>query len=517
MTPRSGPATLLPVLAVLAALMSFMALLDAAYIGAGAVFEYPLDDPYIHMAMAEQMAAGGYGVNPGEYAAAASSPLFPVLLMPFAGTELQRYLPLVWNIVGLLAAAWLWGRILWQAGYGASALGAGLALAGPLALNMSGLAFVGMEHMLHVAASLAIVSGLVAVCDDRRVGWLLLAGILLAPLLRFEGLALAILAASVVMVRGRFGTGLVALALAVLPVAGFAWFLTSLGLDPLPSSVTAKLAGPDADAGLLAKLSTKLYELAYGPRQRVLGLFLLVGVVLALRPQVLQSGRWPVLFAVMGAGVAHLVFGRFGWMNRYEIYVLCALGAGLLAVAAVPGPRRLGPVLLAALPMVFSGWFYLGATIQDFPPASRAVYLQQGQMARLAKMHFAEPVAVNDLGWVAWANPDYVLDLWGLANHDARRIRLGQPGPGWVDGLTDARDVRVAMIYEGWFPEALGDDWVLLGRLKMTGPKKYLGGDTVSIFLTRPLDTAPFVLALRDWQQGLPEGASFEFAEGLDG
>jgi len=34
----------------------------------GGYYEYPLDDPYIHLAMSEQIANGGYGVNAGEYA-----------------------------------------------------------------------------------------------------------------------------------------------------------------------------------------------------------------------------------------------------------------------------------------------------------------------------------------------------------------------------------------------------------------------------------------------------------------
>ncbi len=36
------------------------------------VFEYPLDDVYIHLAMASGIARGTYGVNPGEAASAAS-------------------------------------------------------------------------------------------------------------------------------------------------------------------------------------------------------------------------------------------------------------------------------------------------------------------------------------------------------------------------------------------------------------------------------------------------------------
>jgi hypothetical protein len=116
----------LPLLAVAGAVLGFVALQLAAFRIAG-VFEYPLDDVYIHLAMASGMAGGTYGVNAGEAASAASSMLYPVLLMPFSGTEAQRMLPLVWNLVGLGLSAgptggccggccqawcpgWRWGR-----------------------------------------------------------------------------------------------------------------------------------------------------------------------------------------------------------------------------------------------------------------------------------------------------------------------------------------------------------------------------------------------------------------------
>lgn len=512
-TTETDRSAQLPILAVLAALLAFLALLYASYVAAGGVFEYPLDDPYIHMAMAEQMRAGGYGVNAGEYAAASSSPLFSVLLMPFAGEPAQRLLPLYWNIAGLIAAAWLWGRILWQAGYGGSVLGMGLALIGPVALNMMGLAFTGMEHMLHVAASLAIVSGLLTFLDTGRIGKLLLLGIFLTPLMRFEGLALAILAALVVMVRGRFSSGLVLLVLAIAPIAGFSYFLTTLGLEPLPSSVTAKLGIREGETQLLSLIIAKVQQTAGGTRQLLLAGFVVVAAILAVLKPVRASGRWPLLFAVGGAGVAHLIFGRYGWMNRYEIYILVIMAAGLLAVSAGTGRKSLP--LLALIPILFTGAYYVPRVIEYYPGAARAIHLQQAQMSRLAKDYLKEPVAVNDLGWVAWRNPDYVLDLWGLANHEARRLRLQNPGPGWADELTDARGVKVAMIYREWFGDAIGDDWVLLGELTMTGVVRYLGGRVVGVYLTGPAETAPYLAALRDWQAGLPEGANFEFSDAV--
>src|SRR3989442_3378698 len=64
-------------------------------------FTYTLDDPYIHLALAERIREGHYGINPGEPSAPSSSILWPFLLAPVAGSGLAEYLPL---LIGIAAA-----------------------------------------------------------------------------------------------------------------------------------------------------------------------------------------------------------------------------------------------------------------------------------------------------------------------------------------------------------------------------------------------------------------------------
>jgi hypothetical protein len=56
----------------------------------GGHFTYALDDAYIHLALARNIAHGHYGVNAGEFAAPASSALWPFLLAPFAALAATR-------------------------------------------------------------------------------------------------------------------------------------------------------------------------------------------------------------------------------------------------------------------------------------------------------------------------------------------------------------------------------------------------------------------------------------------
>ncbi|NNE81940.1 MAG: hypothetical protein HKN18_16850 [Silicimonas sp.] len=494
--------------AIVAALVTLAGFLAVAMAGNGGVFEYPLDDVYIHLAMAERIASGGYGVNAGEYASAASSPAYPLLLTPFAGSGAQRWLPLFWNAVSLVVAAGLLATILREAGIGRAAFW--LVIAAPAALSLYGTAYAGMENMAHTAASLAIVLGLWRFATFGRVGWLLLGGVFLAPAFRIEGLALAFAAGGVVALLGRPLAGAGLIALAAVPVAVFAGFLTMLGLDALPNSVVAKLSDQGSGGGgILARASANLANnaSAYGGRY-LLALCVVVAVV-SIGTLMKDRRAGYIGLAVAAAGLAHLAFGSVGWLDRYENYAVVSAFA-VLALLLRPASDFLKTgVLTVAL---VGGFLTYGPYVDNNMANMRAINQQQSQMARLAKDYVKVPVALNDIGYVAWQNPNYVLDLWGLANGDALSFRLAGDCKTWVDVLADNHGVQLAMIYDDWLFCNLGPNWQKIGVLSVTAPGAFLGGPDVS-FYARNAELAPeLTRQVKEWMPGLPEGATFTMA-----
>lgn len=498
-------------LCLISALLTFAGLQTAARIFAG-VFEYPLDDVYIHLAMAEEITRGHYGVNPGEAVGASSSVIYPLLLLPFSGTDVQWMLPFFWNLAALALAAWLFGLAIAEAaGRGAlsPAVAAVIAVAAPFGLNMHGVAFTGMENMLHGAAALAVLLGLWRFLNDGLLrGWFV-AAVIVSPLLRYEGLALSLLAVALIGLAGRWRAA-AALGLAILvPLALFSAFLVWLGLDALPGSVIAKMTLGDPGLTGVARILRNL-SLNLGKPQ---GLYLAALVALTLVLATARRGAARRLLAAAGlAGAAHLIVAQLGWMHRYEHYILFTLVAALLLTMrqGLPGGIALAGVGLAVIAGVpaYQVDFY-----REYAWNPAAIHLQHAQMARFVHSELKAPVAVNDLGWVAWRNDDFVYDLWGLGSREALIARAGgAAADGWAGPLLARRGIHVAMVYEKHFGAALGPGWAKVADLVMDPPVGRLGDWRVSFYADSPAEAAMLLGKLRRFAPTLPVGSIMAFS-----
>lgn len=467
-------------------------------------FEYPLDDVYIHLSMAEGITGGTYGINPGEPASAASSILYPLLLTPFPGTALQRLLPLAWNVGALLALSGIMGTWIgrWVAD---RRLGVFLALVLPFAANIAGVASLGMEHTLHALATVVMLLGFWRFLIKGEVGASLIAGVLLAPMLRFEGIGLALVVCEVVALRGSVRAAAMLAGLALAPAALFALFLTSQGLDPLPSSVLAKLSTASDGSDLLSRLLRNLFSVGAGP--------LLAGWALltaGLFHRALKGDHDLRLFLLVAwlAATAHFLAGRIGWAARYEHYVVVMIALALVAVFGKAGRILRGLVISGAL---VAAAYYGLMNWQFYNWTARGVYLQHVQMARIAAEMPDAPVAVNDIGRVAWAQEARIVDLWGLAYADARRARQEAedgPVPGWAGPLAEARGARYAMVYADWFKDGIGADWRLIAELETPAPIGILGSEKVSIFAIDPTMEDDLRAVIERLAPSMPEGTT---------
>lgn len=179
--PRRWTFGLTPLrVAVLLVLALFAALFFAVLLTNEATFTYALDDAYIHLALAENLVRGSYGINLGEASSPSSSIVYPFLVALGLLAGLGDWTPLVLNFVallGVLVTAERAARLALAPHFERPELPAAVAaLTVVLAGNSLGVAFTGMEHLFHVWVTLLVFLGLLGVESGARTpAWLVAA------------------------------------------------------------------------------------------------------------------------------------------------------------------------------------------------------------------------------------------------------------------------------------------------------------------------------------------------------
>jgi hypothetical protein len=198
--------------------------------------------------------------------------------------------------------------------------------------------------------------------------------------------------------------------------------------------------------------------------------------------------------------------------HRYETYAWTAAALSLIYLYR-EALRGLAAGSLSWSTMAALFWLaglssLLYATpIITSPLAANSLYRQQYQMHRFVRDYYQAPVAVVDLGRVAYQNDHYVLDLWGLASPEALSARRSANDPEWMNDLAQAHDVHLAMIYDYRF-RALPGSWQPVGRL-VTG--KGGGAGNVVAFYALDKETAAELIPLLDsFSRSLPPGVEWK-------
>ncbi len=499
-------------------LAGMAALLNLILRETGGILNYTLDDPYIHLALAENLVKGHYGVNANEFASPSSSILYPFLVAAALAVGFGQWAPLVLNVIGAAGSAWILSGLFWDALHKTdkgNVSWIALLTIPFLLLSMNGyaLGFTGMEHTLHVWASLAIIRGLIVMGRTETVPMFLLLACIAAPLLRFEGAALGGAALLAICFTGHWRAGLSTGVVLAGCLIGYVTTMLSLGLPPMPSSVMVK-SGPTAAlvANRFDAIGMEIFANVRASLANRQGTVLAVLIILLLlRTLRATKPERTVAYVAAAAGFAHLLAGRWDWFFRYEVYIIATLiAANLYLWGPVIGSkvrRVTTPALLVfAFPAI--GFPYLMGVMLT-PSASGNIYTQQHQMHRFATEYFTEPVAVIDLGWVAYDNDNYVLDLWGLGNETARQMyRTEGRTPAPIRKLSDDANATYAMLYDEVFYEGLPEEWCLIGQLET--PQVTASFATVEFFLIKPTEEARMRDAMESFTATLPDRVSLQ-------
>lgn len=520
MTSRSTIVTI----AVAAVLVTAVEWLVGMYLCEGA-FVYPLDDTYIHMAMARQMASDGtWGFEPGVYAFASSSPLWTVLLsLTFLVVGCREWIPLVYaNLFAALAvsvAVDVWRRL------GLSPrrqLVFGLLLV--LCVPFIALANLGMEHALHAACVSCIIASALEVfrgAGSSRAYVTLCVAVFLATAARYETIFLAAPLSLLLLLNGRWRTSFAVVLSAALPILVYGAYALSHGGYFFPTSLILKTGG--GSEAFVRGVSNFLVNVSPDTIHAYVLIVLMFSM--ASLPWLERWTRIVALAVALSIG-GHMVFAQLGWLYRYECYLMLS-GLMLIPLAfkdcglsKKETPRfdvlRFAPLFLSVLlasPFVIRG---VEANI-DVVLAQREIYEQQVQMGRIfASLPDSQkgPVAVNDLGSVAWQAGVHVLDIWGLGSDDVAKLKISrQMRQGQYAELFRTHGIRYAAFYPTWYSPAQLSPVLKPVAVLRTNARVICGGREVLLCVTDEKDIVPFKNSLKAYSPTLPRAVELSMCE----
>jgi len=499
-------------------------------------FVYALDDIYITMAVAKSFAFHGvWGVTPYEFASCESTTIWPVLLAAiFRLVGPSELAPLVMATLFACFSIWLSYGFLKSfrlAQVDIFSVLVALIFFTPLPT----LVLSGMEHTLQIAVAIAFfwlaadeLSDEKLQTSRRQSRWLWV----LAPLLtltRYEGLFLAFAACSLFLLRKRwrFAFGLGGMALA--PVVIIGGLSVWKGWFWLPSSIYLKANLPRAvrSAQNIVPHIHGAFAWSAVNSRGVLGCgfaFLLLLWLLVRKDQKLWRRSTVLIVLWLISAVLHVKFAGFGWLLRYEAY-LVALSLLILSAGAYECVLRsreggwgkvdtAGAVLLliflavGVFPVLVSRGVSAAWLTSD---ASRKIFEQQYQMGQFVRQFYhGQSVAVNDIGAVSYFGEPRLIDLWGIGSIDVAKERgRGYLSQSQIADLTLARNTKIAILYADAFKdgifatEGLPSQWKAVGTWK-DSDTTFDSETTVTFFAVDPSEESRLTDALRHFAPQLP-------------
>jgi hypothetical protein len=501
----------------------------------GGLFMYPIDDSFIHMVVARNLAfQGNWGIAGHEFASASSSILYTLILAGlFKIFSVNIWISLAVNIisgVALLAAIQRWLEKEDIKPRGQLLILIMVIVLTPLPIII----ISGMEHTLQCLFAFLFVfyfSDAMAALERGEgtradLPWKVYLYGFLVCFIRYEGLFLVGVACLVLLYNRRVGIAFKLGILSFIPLLCFGVYSLLKGSYFLPNSVLLKADGLQFSLYGVARFFGRIFikklniTLSF-PAEVVQHLLILLPLAyLMLGKRIQQSQRYGyILFLLAVCCLLQISLAGIGWFYRYEAYlvlcsvvILCVLGYKYkvdIVSRMKRHPLASGFVVaLLVLPLLLR----TGEACWMAPKACANIYDQQYQMAQfLARYYDNTVVAVNDIGAVSYYKRERNLDLFGLANIKvARRKKNNDCTPGFLDSLSRAEGAKIAVIFDSWFSDSLLHRWDKIASWKI--PNNVICGDSVvSFYAIDSSESGGLRRALLEYAPRLPSGVEVKY------
>ncbi len=490
-------------------------------------FIYALDDTYIHMAIAKNVAQRGvWGITAYEFTSSSSSLLWTLLLSAtnvlFGVTDAG---PFLWNLI--FATLLVLASYLFLKKYSLKPLANFIVLIAiiffaPLPL----LLFYGLEHIMHALYTIAFVFVAVDILSGKKLavrdyGLAVLLGLLLT-MSRYEGLFLIFAVCILLLLKKRLFFSLLLGGVSAAPLAAYGLISTAHGWYFLPNSVLLKGNIPDLSiAGLLSFIYQFLTRIVENPHFLIL--LGAASLLLAFRLE-RQKTFWErislTLAIFLVTSLLHLMFSTSGLFSRYDAYLVVF---GVISISIGLNefkPReswngwnnhstagRAAIVLSIAIlisPLLGRAFVSLKKPVR----ATANIYDQQYQMGSFLRQFYqGKGVAANDIGVINYLADIRCLDLYGLASLDVAKSKMTREySTRRIQDIARQNHIAIAIVYDSWFQGRTGlpKQWSKVGEWILTN-NIICGGDTVSFYAVDSLQKSELIENLRAYSPFLPK------------
>lgn len=164
---------------------------------------------------------------------------------------------------------------------------------------------------------------------------------------------------------------------------------------------------------------------------------------------------------------------------------------------------RLILVCTAAFGLLIFGGRYRAAT-QHVPIAANNIYEQQLQMHYFVNNFYSGPVAVNDLGLVSYHNPNFVLDLVGLASEEARALNASGASAAAYQTFVSNNRIHLVIVYDEFFRGKIPAAWKKVASMYLSRTAISAAFSEVQFYATDDETAAKVREELHGFQETLP-------------
>ncbi|HEU0064507.1 MAG TPA: hypothetical protein VFQ58_05730 [Flavisolibacter sp.] len=473
------------------------------------IFMYPLDDTFIHMKMADNLAFNHtWGINPGQFGSASSSILYTIILaFCFRLFSSIIIIPFIINCIAALLLLFFIQR--WLILHGMNYFKIILAMLFVIYLTPLPILIIsGMEHMLQCLFSVLFIFSFSEWIQKLQLEGkgksippsIYIYGILTAAI-RYEGIFIIAIACLILVFNKKLLHAILLGFVCMLPLLVFGIYSIHRGSYFLPNSVLVKSETiPTGLSGLIHFISNILVEkltlsragIAALATQRLL--FILPLALIVFKQQIKGNTSYLyVLVFYFGATLFHLSLASTGWFYRYEAYLIA--GGVLISsyLLFLYGDKiwTQQPILMRIVMTIVLIYLIFPIVLRSTAAFSKArqacinIYEQQYQMAEFSRKYYNNNIiAANDIGAVSYFSGARILDLWGLASIEvAKSKKKNYWTPDFLDRLVHQNNADVIMVYDSWFSDSLLKRWNKVATWKIQN-NVVCGDSIVSFYAT---------------------------------